>query len=66
MASLIVNFGAQRVLEIGCGVGYSTLALANKGIQALSIDPILEAIEETKSFNHLKSLLEFLVMELNQ
>ena len=47
IASLVEKSGAQRILEIGCGVGYSTLALANRGIQALSIDPIPEAIDET-------------------
>lgn len=48
VASLVEKAGGQRVLEIGCGVGYSTLALGNRGIQALSIDPIPEAIDETK------------------
>ena len=47
VASLAEKSGTQRILEIGCGVGYSTLALANRGIQALSIDPIPEAIDET-------------------
>lgn len=48
VASLVEKSGAKRILEIGCGVGLSTLALANRGIQALSIDPIPEAIEDTK------------------
>lgn len=48
VASLVAKAGAQRILEVGCGVGYSTLALANRGIQALSIDPIPEAITETR------------------
>ena len=48
VASLVEKSGAQRVIEIGCGVGYSTLALANRGIQTLSIDPIPEAISATK------------------
>lgn len=47
-ASLVEKAGAKRVLEIGCGVGHSTLALANRGIQALSIDTIPEAISETR------------------
>jgi len=47
VASLVEKAGAQRVLEIGCGVGYSTLALANRGVKTLSIDPIPEAIYET-------------------
>lgn len=48
VASLVEKSGAKRILEIGCSVGLSTLALANRGIQALSIDPIPEAIIETK------------------
>lgn len=48
VASLVVKAGGQRILEVGCGVGYSTLALANRDIQALSIDPIPEAIAETR------------------
>lgn len=48
VASLVEKAGGQRIIEIGCGVGYSTLALANRGIQALSIDPIPEAIDETR------------------
>ena len=47
VASLVKKSDAQRILEIGCGVGYSTLALAHRGIQALSLDSIPEAIEET-------------------
>ncbi len=47
VASLILSAGADRIMEIGCGIGYSTLAIASHGIQALSIDTIPEAIEET-------------------
>ena len=48
VASLVEKSGAKTILEIGCGVGLSTLALANREIHTLSIDPIPEAIEETK------------------
>lgn len=48
VASLVEKSNAKSVLEIGCGVGYSTLALANKGIKVRAIDSIPEAIEVTK------------------
>lgn len=48
VASLVEKSDAKRILEIGCGVGFSTLALANRGIQSLSIDLIPEAINATK------------------
>ena len=48
IASLVEKSGARSVLEIGCGVGYSTLALANKGIKVISIDSIPEAVDSTK------------------
>lgn len=37
VASLVEKSGAKRIIEIGCSVGYSTLALANRGVQVLSI-----------------------------
>ena len=48
VSSLVEKSGARSVLEIGCGVGYSTLALANRGINVISIDSIPEAVETTK------------------
>ena len=36
MASLL---NAERVLEIGCGVGYSTLALRHSGLNVLTLEP---------------------------
>lgn len=48
VANLIKQKGIQRILEIGCGTGFSTLAIASKGIQALSIDVIPEAIQNTE------------------
>lgn len=49
VANLVEKSGARSILEIGCGVGYSTLALANRGIRVRAIDSISEAIESTKS-----------------
>lgn len=47
IASLVEKARVKSIIEIGCGAGYSTLALASKGIQVFAIDPIPEAIETT-------------------
>lgn len=48
IASLIKELGVKNVFEIGCGVGYSTLALVNAGLKVISVDSIPYAIEITK------------------
>ena len=45
MASLVPG---QRVLEIGCGVGFATEALAKRGLVVLSIDSLTECLERTR------------------
>lgn len=47
VADLVSKAGVKRVLEIGCGSGYSTLALVNRGIKVISIDSNPIAIKET-------------------
>lgn len=44
MAGLIPG---QRVLEIGCGVGYSTAALLGRGLAVLAIDALPECLAAT-------------------
>lgn len=44
MAGLIPG---QRVLEIGCGVGYSTAALLDRGLAVLAIDALPECLAAT-------------------
>ncbi|MDE1544144.1 methyltransferase domain-containing protein [Dechloromonas agitata] len=44
MAGLIPG---QRVLEIGCGVGYSTAALLGSGLAVLAIDALPECLAAT-------------------
>lgn len=45
MASLIPG---KRVLEIGCGVGFATQALAKRGLAVLSIDSLADCLALTK------------------
>lgn len=45
MASLVPG---KRVLEVGCGVGFGTLALARRGISVLAIDSLTECLEATR------------------
>ncbi|HMT78836.1 MAG TPA: methyltransferase domain-containing protein [Azonexus sp.] len=45
MASLVPGL---RILEIGCGVGFSTQALARRGLKILSIDSLEDCLEMTR------------------
>lgn len=45
MASLVPG---QRVLEIGCGVGFATQALLARGLDVLAIDSLPECLEATR------------------
>jgi SAM-dependent methyltransferase len=46
MASLVPG---QRILEIGCGVGYATQALAARGLSVLALDSLPECLEATRA-----------------
>lgn len=45
MAALVPG---RKVLEIGCGVGYATQALAARGLSVLAIDSLPECLEATR------------------
>lgn len=45
MAALVPG---QRVLEIGCGVGFATQALAARGLSVLALDALDECLEATR------------------
>ncbi|MBS1188711.1 MAG: hypothetical protein H6R10_503 [Rhodocyclaceae bacterium] len=38
----------KRVLEIGCGLGFGTVALAKRGIAVLAIDSLAECLDATR------------------
>lgn len=46
MAALVPG---QRVLEIGCGVGYATQALAARGLHVLALDSLAECLAATQA-----------------
>lgn len=45
MASLVPG---KRVLEIGCGLGFATRALADRGLAVLALDSLPECLEATR------------------
>lgn len=45
MASLVPG---RRILEIGCGTGFGTLALAKRGLAVLALDSLPECIEVSR------------------
>lgn len=46
MAALLPG---QRILEIGCGVGYSTAALVARGLAVLALDSLPECLAATRA-----------------
>ena len=46
MASLVPG---KRVLDIGCGIGFATQALARRGLQVLAIDVLPECLAATQA-----------------
>lgn len=45
MASLVPG---RRVLEIGCGLGFGTVALAKRGMAVLAVDSLAECLDATR------------------
>ena len=54
--------GHKKVLEIGCGTGYSTLALLEKGYDVIAIEKMKNAFEVRNSL-YLKE--EILILRLS-
>ena len=47
--SIAVEFGAQRVLDIGCGTGVLALILSERGHQVVGVDPAAASIDVARS-----------------
>lgn len=61
MASLVPG---RRVLEIGCGVGFGTEALANRGLEVMAMDMLDPCLERTRIRVQGKAEVSFLRADL--
>ncbi|MFD7229247.1 class I SAM-dependent methyltransferase [Streptomyces sp. NPDC059881] len=43
------EFGARRVLDVGCGTGVFALLLADRGIEVVGVDPALASIDVARA-----------------
>ncbi|MGW3078649.1 MULTISPECIES: class I SAM-dependent methyltransferase [unclassified Kitasatospora] len=46
---MVQEFGARRVLDIGCGTGVFALLLAGRGIEVVGVDPALASVEVARA-----------------
>src|SRR5215468_6102822 len=44
-AAMVTEFGAQQVLDVGCGTGELACLLASKGIEVVGVDPAEASLE---------------------
>lgn len=42
---MVEEFGARRVLDVGCGTGVLALMLAGRGVEVVGVDPALASLE---------------------
>jgi SAM-dependent methyltransferase len=61
MASLVPG---RRVLEIGCGVGFATQALVDRGLTVLALDSLAECLAATRARLGESSGVDFLQAEV--
>jgi SAM-dependent methyltransferase len=47
-AAMVTEFGAERVLDVGCGTGELACLLAGRGIEVIGVDPAAASLEVAK------------------
>ncbi|ELP67022.1 class I SAM-dependent methyltransferase [Streptomyces turgidiscabies] len=47
--AVAVEFGARRVLDLGCGTGVFALLLARRGIEVVGVDPALASLDVARA-----------------
>ena len=46
---MAAEFGARRVLDLGCGTGVFALLLAHRGIDVVGVDPALASLDVARA-----------------
>ncbi|WP_405815984.1 class I SAM-dependent methyltransferase [Streptomyces sp. NBC_01390] len=47
--AVAAEFGARRVLDVGCGTGVFALSLARRGIEVIGVDPALASLDVARA-----------------
>jgi SAM-dependent methyltransferase len=51
-AAMVTEFGAQHVLDVGCGTGVLACILASRGVEVTGIDPALASLDVARTKPH--------------
>ncbi|MEU4115509.1 class I SAM-dependent methyltransferase [Kitasatospora sp. NPDC028055] len=47
--AMVAEFGARRVLDLGCGTGVFALLLAGRGVEVVGVDPAAASVEVARA-----------------